>query len=108
MRILSPVLVFALLLPASGRAQPPEKRTTETAAETTVPMRKSKPAATWPAATNPYGALVQNASRSADEFRNDNTQHNQDRDHLESADNAQSVPAPGKKPPRAKPKKSPP
>lgn len=108
MRILFPALILALLLSAPGPAQPLEKRTAEAETEATASPRKPKPPATRAAATDPYGALVENVSRSADEFRNDNTRHNQDRDRLENADNAQSATATGKKPPRTKQKKSPP
>lgn len=108
MRILFSVLILALPLSAPGPAQALEKRAAEPETEATAPPRKSKPSATRAPAADPYGALVENVSRSTDEFRNDNTRHNQDRDRLENADNAQSAPATGKKPPRTKQKKSPP
>ena len=100
-------LIFAQLLSAPASAQPLEEQTRKPAPATGTLRPKAQSPTTRTAQeprTDPYGALVENVSRSADEFRNDNTSRNQDRDRIEDADNGQPA-ASGKNPPQRKPKK---
>ena len=102
-------LIFAQLLSASASAQPQEEQTRKPVPATGASRPKAQPPTVRttqdPRADDPYRALVENVSRSAEEFRNDNTSRNQDRDHIEGADDSQSAAASDKKPPQRKPKK---
>ncbi|HEX7803621.1 MAG TPA: hypothetical protein VF471_12780 [Pseudoxanthomonas sp.] len=101
-------LIFAQLLSASASAEPLEEQTRKPVPATGAARPKAQPPIvrkTQDPRTDPYGALVENVSRSADEFRDDNTSRNQDRDHLEDTGNSQSEAASDKKPPQRKPKK---
>lgn len=101
-------LIFAQSLSASVSAQPREEQTRKPVPATGA----SRPKAQLPTVrtaqdprTDPYGALVENVSRSVDQFRNDNTSGNQDRDRIEDADNGPPAAASDKKPSQRKPKK---
>ena len=102
-------LIFAQLLSASASAQPLEEQTRKPVPATGASRPKAQPPTVRttqdPRADDPYRALVEIVSRSAEEFRNDNTSRNQDRDHIEGADDSQSAAASDKKPPQRKPKK---
>lgn len=102
-------LIFAQLLSASASAQPLEEQTRKPAPATGASRPKAQPPTVRTTqdlrADDPYRALVENVSRSADEFRNDNTSRNQDRDHIEGTDNSRPATASDKKTPQRKPKK---
>lgn len=103
-------LIFAQFLSASASAQSLEEQTHKPApAPATGASRpKARPPMVRTAQdprTEAYGALVENVSRSADQFRDDNTSRNQDRDRIEDADNGQPATASDKKPQQRKPKK---
>lgn len=101
-------LIFAQFLSAPASAQPLEEQ-----ARKPVPTGVARPKAQPPTvrttqdprAGDPYRALVENASRSADQFRSDNTSRNQDRDHIEGADNSQPAAVSDNMTPQRKPKK---
>lgn len=101
-------LVCAQFLFASASAQSFEEQTRNPTPATGARQPKTQ-APTVRAAqdprTDPYGALVENVSRSADQFRDDNTSRNQDRDRIEGADYGQPAATSDKKPQQRKPKK---
>lgn len=100
--------IFVLLLSVPASAQPLEEQTRKPIPETGASRPKVQPPKVRTAQdprTDPYGALVEDVSRSADQFRNDNTSRNQDRDRIEDADNRSPAAASDKKPPQRQPKK---
>ncbi|SDR22025.1 hypothetical protein [Pseudoxanthomonas sp. CF125] len=101
-------LVFAQFTFAPASAQPLEEQTRNPAPATSAPRPKTQPPTVRAAQdprTDPYGALVENVSRSADQFRDDNTSRNQDRDRIEDADYGQPAATSDKKPRQRKPKR---
>jgi hypothetical protein len=101
-------LAFVQLLSASALAQPLEEQTRKPAPATGASRPKAQPPMVrtmQDPRTEAYGALVENVSRSADQFRDDNISRNQDRDRIEDADNGQPASASDKKPQQRKPKK---
>lgn len=105
-------VVFAQFLFASASAQPLEEQSRNPTPTPTPATGARQPKARPPMVrvaqdprTDPYGALVENVSRSADQFRDDNTSRNQDRDRIEGADYGQPAATSDKKPQQRKPKK---